>query len=258
MRRSNDRRLHGLIGATLGLVLAPGIALAQALPGGTLDPLSIPKYVTPLVIPPVMKNDGADHNYDIAVRQFNQQILPGGIWNTLNGRDDAFSATPVWSYGPAADPVPAIAPDPGSQFNYPAYTFETLVDTPVDVRWINDLVAINPATGFPCDGTDCPRMSLDHLLPIDQTLHWANPLRDCRHGPARTDCSGSNPAPYTATATRRRGGCPPPRTPRVSPRAARSSTTRPAPTPAAWATRTTRIVRTSPRRRSGTTTTRSA
>jgi FtsP/CotA-like multicopper oxidase with cupredoxin domain len=197
MRRSNDRRLHGLIGATLGLVLAPGIALAQALPGGTLDPLSIPKYVTPLVIPPVMKNDGADHNYDIAVRQFNQQILPGGIWDTLNGRDDAFSATPVWIYGPAADPVPAIAPDPGSQFNYPAYTFETLVDTPVDVRWINDLVAINPATGFPCDGTDCPRMSLDHLLPIDQTLHWANPLRDCRHGPARTDCSGSNPAPYT-------------------------------------------------------------
>jgi FtsP/CotA-like multicopper oxidase with cupredoxin domain len=197
MRRSNNRTLNGLVAAALGFALVPGIALAQAPPGGTLDPLSIPKFVTPLVIPPVMKNDGADHSYDIAVRQFKQLILPGGIWNTLNGRGDAFPATPVWSYGPAADPVPAIAPDPGSQFNYPAYTVETLVSTPVGVRWINDLVAINPANGFPCDGTDCPRVSLDHLLPIDQTLHWANPPRDCRHGPARTDCAGSSPAPYT-------------------------------------------------------------
>ena len=51
-----------------------------------LDGAAIPKYVTPLVIPPVMKNNGAPNNYDIAVRQFQQQILPGGIWNTLNGR----------------------------------------------------------------------------------------------------------------------------------------------------------------------------
>jgi FtsP/CotA-like multicopper oxidase with cupredoxin domain len=158
-------------------------AFAQALPGGTLDPNSVPKYVTPLVIPPVMNNDGAADSYDIAVRQFQQQILPGGIWNTLNGRSDAFGATTVWSYGPAADPVPAIAPDPGSQFNYPAYTFETTSDVPVGVRWINDLVAPNG---------DC----LPHLLPIDQTLHWANPPMDCRDGTTRTDCSGDNPDPY--------------------------------------------------------------
>ena len=31
---------------------------AQAVPGGTLDPLTIPKYVTPLVIPPVMDDAG--------------------------------------------------------------------------------------------------------------------------------------------------------------------------------------------------------
>ncbi len=50
--------------------------------------LTIPKYVTPLVIPPVMKQhrDAAQSNdYDIAVRQFKQQILPGGIWATLPG-----------------------------------------------------------------------------------------------------------------------------------------------------------------------------
>src|SRR5437773_1465664 len=107
-------------------------------PGGPLDPLSIPKYVTPLVIPPVMHGDGEEADeYDIAVRQFTQQILPGGIWNSLNGRHDAFPATPVWSYGPREDSTPRVAPDPRSQFNYPAYTIETTSNHPVRVRWRN-------------------------------------------------------------------------------------------------------------------------
>jgi FtsP/CotA-like multicopper oxidase with cupredoxin domain len=158
-------------------------AFAQALPGGSLDPNSVPKYVTPLVIPPVMNNDGEVDSYDIAVRQFSQQILPGGIWNTINGRSDAFDATTLWSYGPAADPAPAIAPDPGSQFNYPAYTVETVSDVPVSVRWINDLVTPEG---------DCR----PHLLAVDQTLHWANPPMDCRDGTTRTDCTGDSPEPY--------------------------------------------------------------
>jgi FtsP/CotA-like multicopper oxidase with cupredoxin domain len=149
-----------------------------------LDPESIPKYVTPLVIPPVMNKAGRSEHYEIAVRQFKQQILPGGIWNTINGRDDMFPATTVWSYGPDADPTPATAPDPASQFNYPAYTFETQANSPVAVRWINDLMD---------ERGDC----LPHLLAIDQTLHWANPPMECRMGPSRTDCSGFDPNPYT-------------------------------------------------------------
>jgi hypothetical protein len=82
--------------------IVPG-ASAAPLPGGTLDPLGIPQYVTPLVIPPVMKNTGTANDYAIAVRQFKQQILPGGIWITLNGRSDTLPPTTVWSYGPAAD-----------------------------------------------------------------------------------------------------------------------------------------------------------
>jgi len=152
--------------------------MAQALPGGTLDPLTIPKYVTPLVIPPVMNNDGTGvDNYDIAVREFNQQILPAG-----------FPATKVWSYGPAADAVPAVAaPDPASQFNYPAYTIETTTNVGVNVRWINDLV---DAAGAP----------LPHLLGpvVDQTLHWANPGPTPCANPAKTkDCTTNDPTPYT-------------------------------------------------------------
>ncbi len=151
-----------------------------------LNPATIDQYYIPLVIPPVMKNNGIADSYDIAVRQFTQQILPGGIWATLGAAPTtAFPATTVWSYGPAADPTPAIAPDPASQFNYPAYTIETMTNTPVGVRWINDLV--DPATG------NC----LQHFLPIDQTLHWANPSMDCRSGAGTTDCAGDNPDPYT-------------------------------------------------------------
>ncbi len=197
MTRLQTRSRSGIaafVGVTALLLVTFGTtaAFAQPLPGGTLDPLSIPKYVTPLVIPPVMNDDGTPDSYDIAVRQFRQQILPGGIWNTLNGRSDSFAATTVWGYGPDADAAPdstalgggaGIAPAPNSQFNYPAYTVETLSDVPVDVRWINDLVDANG---------DCR----PHLLPIDQTLHWANPPQDCRDGSTRTDCAGDDPTPY--------------------------------------------------------------
>lgn len=179
----------GLVEVTVQIDPARG---AAPIAGGTLDPLAIPKYVTPLVIPPVMENTGTVHDYSIAVRQFQQQILPGGIWNTINGRNDQFPATTVWSYGPESDPIPdstalgggsGIAPAPNSQFNYPAYTFETLADTFVHVRWINDLVDEN--------GNYLP-----HLFPVDQNLHWANPMMECLDGTPRTDCVGDSNLPY--------------------------------------------------------------
>jgi FtsP/CotA-like multicopper oxidase with cupredoxin domain len=185
------------IGAAILAICALSVpsVMAQALPGGTLDPTTIPKYVTPLVIPPVMNNSGTANDYDIAVRQFQQQILPGGIWATLNPAITApLPATTVWSYGPATDPVPdssgalgggvGIAPAPNSQFNYPSYTIEATVNTPSTVDWINDLV-------------DDAGNALPHLLTVDQSLHWANPLADCSSGEVRTDCSSDSAAPYT-------------------------------------------------------------
>ena len=79
---------------TLWSMTAEGL-LAAPLPGGTLDPLTITKFVTPLIIPPVMPTNGTGaENYDIAVRQFTQQILPAGL-----------PATTVWSYGSVLDPT---------------------------------------------------------------------------------------------------------------------------------------------------------
>jgi spore coat protein A, manganese oxidase len=176
-----------------------------------LDPTTIPKYVTPLVIPPVMNNTGQPEDYQIAMKQFKQQILPGGIWNAVPGgcMDTPglcdLPATTVWSYGPAADPLPdqsglglsaGVAPAPNSQYNYPAYTIETQNGGPkpnggynaslTSIRWINGLKE-NFGAG--------PNF-LPHLLPIDRTLHWANPEADCISGGPRTDCRGSNPSAY--------------------------------------------------------------
>jgi FtsP/CotA-like multicopper oxidase with cupredoxin domain len=190
------------IGTAIGTVLIGSTtfhawqAAAAPVAGGTLDPTTIPKYVQPLVIPPVMKDTGTDNDYDIAVRQFRQQILPGGHWNALNGRNDSLPATTVWSYGPADDPPPdssgipggakGLAPALNSQFNYPAFTVENTVDDPTTVDWINDLK--DPKTG----------KFLKHIVPVDETLHWANPAAECFDDIPRTDCRGvgSDGVPY--------------------------------------------------------------
>lgn len=143
-------------------------AAFSAVPGGTLDPNSIPKFIDNLVIPPAMPVTST-HNefdyYEIAVRQFDQQILPVGLPKTT-----------VWSYG---------AIDFPNSFNYPAFTIEARQNRPVRVKWINELV-------------DEEGNYLPHLLSgsVDQTLHWANPPKDCAHGSPRTDCEGQTDKPY--------------------------------------------------------------
>src|SRR4030042_521234 len=80
--------------ALLGFMTAAG-ASAQ-IPGGTLSPLAVPKYQTPLLIPPVMPTAGTIKNtrgqnidyYEISVKQFPQQILPAGLPPTTG-----------WGYG---------------------------------------------------------------------------------------------------------------------------------------------------------------
>jgi FtsP/CotA-like multicopper oxidase with cupredoxin domain len=129
-------------------------ALAQ-IPGGTLDPESIPKFQTPILIPPVMPRAGTIRQtsgkngdyYEISMKQFPQQILPPGL-----------PSTTVWGYG-------AVAAEKKKGLllhNAPSLTIEAQHGRPVQIKWINDLV----------DGSG---NYLPHLLPVDQTLHWANP-----------------------------------------------------------------------------------
>ena len=139
-------------------------AIAAAIPGGTLLPGAIAKFVTPLVIPPAMLNTGTANEYSIAVRQFTQQILPSGM-----------PPTTVWSYGATNNLAGTL--------NYPAFTIEATRSLQTTITWVNGLV----------DGSN---NFLSHLLPVDPTLHWANPPggntgRDTRPIPPTT------PGPYT-------------------------------------------------------------
>ena len=174
------RSFFKVSGTTLVAVLAMRNkvlrVLAAPIPGGTLDPLAVPKYQTPLLIPPVMPKAGtvklkggknADL-YEISVRQFEEQILPAGL-----------PATTVWGYGS----VRSASPRGLLLHHAPSLTIEASVDKPVCVKWINELV----------DGSG---NYLPHLLPVDPTLHWANPPggmdgRDTR--PTFTE----TPGPYT-------------------------------------------------------------
>jgi FtsP/CotA-like multicopper oxidase with cupredoxin domain len=90
------------------------------------------------------------------MRQFEQQVLPSPL-----------PATTVWGYGPAGQGI--------ALHHAPSFTIEATSGVPVRVRWVNDLV-------------DAEGHALPHLLPVDPTLHWANPERlPDEHGHRSTD-----------------------------------------------------------------------
>ena len=191
MSRRDFLRIGGGAGAGLwfigqvgGLPFKVPVAAAQ-IPGGTLDPGDVTKYASPMLIPPVMPRADTitmpggkpvDY-YEISMRQISQQILPAGL-----------PMTTVWGYG-------AIAAQSNRGLlihNAPSLTIEAQHNRPVRVKWINDLVDAND--NF-----------LPHLLPVDPTLHWANPAggtaeRDTRPTFRRTPGRYTGPVPIVTHA----------------------------------------------------------
>lgn len=142
----------GLTGCADNVVLGPTTSPVAAF--GPLDPASVTKFTTPLLIPPVMPRATAPESggdefdyYEISVKQFDQQILPEDLPKTT-----------VWGYGA----VSAIAEDALLLHNAPSLTIEARTGVPTRVKWINELM-------------DEDGNYLEHLLPVDPTLHWANP-----------------------------------------------------------------------------------
>jgi FtsP/CotA-like multicopper oxidase with cupredoxin domain len=171
-----------------GMQAASAQTLLDPLPGGSLDPLTIPKYVTPLVIPPVLFDDGGTGmDITVAQRQIKQQVLPKG-----------FPKTPLWAYGDPTKP---------NSFNNPAFTIEVTQNQATHVEWRNELVQ-NPKKCFYDKNVKWWQKKLaclyrPHIIRdkfnrpiIDQTLHWAAPNEDCLDGIARSDCRGSSGRPY--------------------------------------------------------------
>ncbi|HSF14510.1 MAG TPA: multicopper oxidase [Vicinamibacteria bacterium] len=162
------RRKFVQLGAAAGAwLLSPWPSARRAfaqLPGGSLAPGDVDKFVLPLVKPPAMpgKFQKRMDQYMIAVRQFKQRIL-----------SPRHPKTTVWSYGSVNHP---------GTFNYPAFTIEASYNRPVQVVWRNELIDKN--------GNFLP-----HLLPVDPTLHWANPPGGLA-GRDRRPTFTTTPGPY--------------------------------------------------------------
>jgi FtsP/CotA-like multicopper oxidase with cupredoxin domain len=159
-----------------GLISGAGMMLPQALKvrkawaqigGGTLKPGDVSKYTLPLIKPPAMPGQSNKNKdkYKIGVRQFQQRILSA-----------PHPMTTVWSYGSIDHPGTVAE---GGTFNYPAFTIEARSNKTTQVLWRNEL-------------RDDRGNFLPHILPVDQTLHWANPPG----GIAGRDKRGLNPDPY--------------------------------------------------------------
>jgi FtsP/CotA-like multicopper oxidase with cupredoxin domain len=145
---------------------------AAALPG-----TSIPKYVDEL--PQLPKLDGTATSPAspavLSLEEFQQEILPASVYRGLTGR--LRRGTYVWSYTV-----------PGRPNTYPGPTIEARVGTPTVVKYVNDLQARGNQSLF-----------LQSRLPVDQTIHWADPLHQrARRGLHR-------PGPGRGAPARRRG-----------------------------------------------------
>ena len=106
---------------------------------------AIPQFVTQLFVLPAMPRSYVTAGYDqfsLAARPFRQQILPHG-----------FPSTPVFGLGSTTSRL---------TFHAPAYTVEATVNRHTRLIWSNQLM--NAAGDY-----------VPSLLPVDPTLHWANP-----------------------------------------------------------------------------------
>jgi len=169
-------QIGSVAGAGLFLYHRNGLPrVFAAISGGTLDPAAVSKFVTPLLIPPVMPKAGtiklrggknADY-YEISMKQISQQILPAGL-----------PPTTVWGYGA----VKSASKTGLLLHNAPSLTIEATWNAPVRVKWINDLM-------------DASGNYLPHLLPVDPTLHWANPPGGTAERDMRPDYTGKTYVP---------------------------------------------------------------
>ncbi|HEX6469153.1 MAG TPA: bilirubin oxidase, partial [Streptosporangiaceae bacterium] len=156
----------GVVAGAAAAIGGPRLLLkSRRADAATIDPSSIPKYVTPLFVIPAMPptrvlSDRLE--FQVAERRIAQQVLPAGFPKTL-----------VNGYG---------VPGNNATFHSPGFTIENQVDKQTRVTWINQLV-------------DSRGNFLPHLLTVDPTIHWANPPGGI-NGRDSTPTFTSTPPPY--------------------------------------------------------------
>ncbi len=118
-----------------------------------LDPRTIPKFENQLTGPPpvyepTVTTDSTGktiHEYTVTMSSFEEQMLPPSMG----------LITPVWGYGGLAKDAVTGAPL-GFVQGAPGPSFESERGIPSKVKWVNNITS-------------------QFMLPVDPTLHWANP-----------------------------------------------------------------------------------
>jgi len=169
-RKWNSVKIAGVSIAVLALLMPlvnyVDAAAPAPIPPGTIDPLTIPKYInqltgSPPVYQPTNVYDGAGNlirqeytvymEDDIDGQPIFQQILPNVI-NPATG--ELFPKTKIWGYGGTV--YSDLDPNGVYSVSAPGASFEATRGVPSYVTWVNNI--------------DNPNM-----FPVDPTLHWANP-----------------------------------------------------------------------------------
>ncbi len=167
--RMNRRTFVKMAGVTAGAVAFGGLSSsllerASASVQVTQTPLpgkSIPRFVDPL---PNFAALGrvTGTNLTVSMVEFQQQVLPTGFINP----------TTVWGYK-ISNGTKTFGP------HYPAFTIVAQRNTPITVKYVNNLGTSNK---FPV---------LQKYLTVDQTIHWADPLKQ---SPSFSPYTGPVPA----------------------------------------------------------------
>ncbi|MBA4370372.1 MAG: copper oxidase [Coriobacteriaceae bacterium] len=166
-----DRRTFVKIGVGVGagMVLpvsmvekALAFALPQPLP---LNPLGLAKYLDALPIAPAI-DATAGGTFHIEAKPNKEVVSSTMAAAVALAGGSAYTGTNVWSYRAAAPT--AVIPGSGSGATYLGPSFVIRKGVPIQIKWYNNLTAGAGGTGAP----------IPHPMPVDPSLHWADPLGD--------------------------------------------------------------------------------
>ncbi len=144
-RRGAWAALHALLVVAPALVAASPPIARTPLPGA-----AIPQFQEPL--PTFVGARVRGTELTVRMQEFQQKVLPDALYAGLPAPFDA--GTFVWGYAVGGRPA-----------HYPGYTVEARRFVPTKVKYVNALVGAGGGPPF-----------LQQYLPVDQTLHWADPL----------------------------------------------------------------------------------
>src|SRR6266487_1503143 len=136
-----------------GAALLQGASASDQVPQTALPGSSITQFATPL--PTFVGRRVSSSSVNVGMFEFQQHVLPDSVYSSLPSPFNR--GTYLWGYATgAAGSSGGVAP------SWPGVTIEAHKGTATTVRYVNNL----PGASV-----------LRKYLTIDQTIHWADPLR---------------------------------------------------------------------------------